>query len=416
VGLQICVGLLALGAEFYIGSLPEIRARIEQTLAATRASQPQTVELQLVAMALTVELALVQGCPQEAEELLERCVAACDASGDHAGHWRDRPETDIGLPAVVDYAWGVELMWARRDPRAIAVFARAREKFRSLRIRGGVAGCEMCEALAAGFLGSAEQALSICQRHLERTTAAGAEATRAWAQMALAIALTKHGDAEEALRLGRAALAHQVPFGDHWGATWVVHVRMWSLARLITDQIAAGNPSRSTLVKLATEIAYLAGGLKTQRARLGMAIQNIGSFADETATAEQVAREVLGQQTYVGAENRGLRLFADRFEVQRIALGTLPIETSPPAAKSVSSWQTLSKAEQEVAMLAAAGWPNSAIGVHRGTATKTTDAQMSSIFQKLVINSREDIVRLIPPDLHNQLSAERSHIPRQSHR
>jgi predicted ATPase/DNA-binding CsgD family transcriptional regulator len=416
VGLQICVGLLALGAEFYIGSLPEIRARIEQTLAATRASQPQTAELQLVAMALTVELALVQGCPQEAEELLERCVAGCDAGGDHAGHWRDRPETDIGLPAVVDYAWGVELMWARRDPRAIAVFARAREKFRSLGIRGGVAGCEMCEALAAGFLGSAEQALSICQRHLERTTAAGAEATKAWAQMALAIALTKHGDAEEALQLGRAALAHQVPFGDHWGATWVVHVRMWSLARLITDQIAAGNPSRSTLVKLATEIAYLAGGLKTQRARLGMAIQNIGSFADETATAEQVAREVLGQRTYADAENRGLWLFAERFEVQRIALGTLPIETSPPAAKSASSWQTLSKAEQEVAMLAAAGWPNSAIGVRRGTATKTTDAQMSSIFQKLVINSREDIVRLIPPDLRNRLSAERSHIPRQSHR
>ena len=110
---------------------------------------------------------------------------------------------------------------------------------------------EMFEALAAGFFGSAEQAMSICQRHLERTTAAGAGWARSWAQMTLAIALTKHGDAEEALQLGRAALAYQLPMGDQWGPTWVVHVRMWSLARLITDQIAAGNTSRSTLVKLA---------------------------------------------------------------------------------------------------------------------------------------------------------------------
>src|SRR5262249_11712903 len=44
VGLQICFGLLALRA-WYIGSLSEIRTRIEQTLAATQASQPQTAEL-----------------------------------------------------------------------------------------------------------------------------------------------------------------------------------------------------------------------------------------------------------------------------------------------------------------------------------------------------------------------------------
>jgi DNA-binding NarL/FixJ family response regulator len=100
--------------------------------------------------------------------------------------------------------------------------------------------------------------------------------------------------------------------------------------------------------------------------------------------------------------------------VQQVALGALSIDTPSPAEKTASSWQTLSKAEQEVAILAAAGWPNSAIGARRGTATKTTDAQMPSIFQKLTINSREDIVRRIPPDLRNRVSAEHSHIPRQS--
>src|SRR5262249_48842959 len=85
----------------------------------------------------------------------------------------------------------------------------------------------------------------------------------------------------------------------------------------------------------------------------------------------------------------------------------------PPTKSTSSGWQTLSAAEQEVAMLAAAGWPNSAIGVRRGTAIKTTDAQMSSIFQKLMIDSRDDIVRFIPEDQRNRVSAERSHIPRQ---
>jgi DNA-binding NarL/FixJ family response regulator len=140
-------------------------------------------------------------------------------------------------------------------------------------------------------------------------------------------------------------------------------------------------------------------------------IENMGPFADETATAERVARGVLGQQIYADAESRGLRLSPESFEVQRIALGTLSMETSSPAAKSTSSWQTLSKAEQEVAVLAAAGWPNSAIGVRRGTSTRTTDAQISSIFQKLMINSREDIVRFVPPDLRNRVSAEHSHRP-----
>jgi predicted ATPase/DNA-binding CsgD family transcriptional regulator len=416
VGLQIAVGVVSLRGPF-IGSLSEIRGRIEQTLAATHVSEHQLTVLQVAAIAQIVLLAVYQGRPQDAEQLLERCVAACDADAAHAGHWRDRPETDIGLPAVVDYAWGVELMLARRDPRAIAVLARAREKFHSIGHRVGEAACEFSEALAAGFFGSAEQAMTICQRHLERTTAAGAGWARSWAQMALAIALTKHGDAGEALRLGRAALAYQVPMGDQWGPIWVVHVRMWSLARLITDQSAAGNTPRSALVKLATEIAYLAGGVTTLRARLGVLIENMGPFGDETSTAEKVAREVLGQQTYADIEKRGSRLFAERSELQRLAQGTLSIAASTvdhPATKGTSGWQILSEAEREVAVLAAAGWPNSAVAVRRGTSTRTIDAQISSIFQKLVINSREDIAGFVPRDQRSRVSAERSRIPRQS--
>jgi DNA-binding NarL/FixJ family response regulator len=145
-----------------------------------------------------------------------------------------------------------------------------------------------------------------------------------------------------------------------------------------------------------------------------MVIESMGSFADETSTAEKIARDVLGQQSYTAAEKRGSRLFLERSELERIALGTWSVSTSSPATKSTSKWEVLSEAEQEVAILAAAGWPNSAIAVRRGTSTKTTDAQMSSILQKLVIDSREDIVRFVPQELRHRVSEERSRLPRQS--
>ena len=141
-------------------------------------------------------------------------------------------------------------------------------------------------------------------------------------------------------------------------------------------------------------------------------------FADETSAAEKVARDVLGHETYAEAEKRGSGLSPERFEVQRLAMGMLSIDAStadhPLTKEALSNWQSLSKAERDVAILAAAGWSNSAIGVRRGTSTRTTDAQISSIFQKLMINSREDIVRFIPKDQRSRVSAERSHIPHHS--
>jgi predicted ATPase/DNA-binding CsgD family transcriptional regulator len=417
VGLQICVGLLTDRAPLLFGSLPEIQARIAQTLIATQASEARSTELELAAMGLIAWLLLMQGRPQEAEELLEHCVAACDSEAARTGSWREHPETYIGLPAMVDCAWGLELLLVRRDPRAIVVLARAREKSHSIGDRGNEWLSLLCEAISAALLGSAEQAITIAQRHLEWTTALGALWPRSWAQLILAAALTKHGDAEEALRLGHTALSCQLSCGDQWGPTWVVQVRTWSLARLITDQTAAGNTRRSTMVELASEIAYLAGGLKTQREQLGVQIENMGPIAEEASIAEQVAREVLGQRTYTDIEKRGSTSFTGPFELQRLAQGTHSMNTSSvdhPAAKGASTWPTLSEAEQEVAILAAAGWPNSAIAVRRGTSTRTTDAQISSIFQKLMISSREEIVGSIPQDQSDRVSAERSHLPRQS--
>jgi DNA-binding CsgD family transcriptional regulator len=417
VGLQIA--RLLGSPPLLAGSLSEIRAHMERALAATQRSEPQPTEFRREALAKIAFVAVFQGRPHDAEDYLRRCIGACEMPESHWRDWRDRPDTDLGGPAALDYAWGVELMFARRDPRAIAVLGRAREKFRGIADRGGEAMSGMHEALAAGFYGSPEQAMMVTHYHLEQATTAGAPWAQSWAQLTVAVALIKHGDAEQALHLSRAALADLLRMGDAWTANWAVHAGMWSLARQLTDRLAGGNSRRAALVELATEIAYLAGGLRIQRARLGIAIENLGPFADETHTAEAIARQVLGDQIYVGAENRGSRLSPARSELQRLVLGTLSIDTVPVEDRATAGslqWQTLSKTEQEVAVLAAAGWPNSAIAVRRGTSTRTTDAQMSSIFQKLTVSSREEIVGVIPQDQRHRVLAERAHKPLQSRR
>ncbi len=418
IGLQICVGLLKLRAPFYLGSLPEIGNRLEQTLAATRASQSKLTDLQLAATAMVAWLGFFQGRAQEAEQYLEHCAALCDVTTAGAGTWHDWPDADTALPAVVEFACGAQLLLARSDPRAIAVFARAREKFRSRADPGGEAISGLFEALAAGFYGAPEQAMSITRRHLERTTAAGARWSRSWAQLALAIALTKHGNPGEALQLSRDALSYQMSAGDQWGPIWAVHIYMWSLARLLTDEAASGTTPRTRRVTLATQIAVLAGALRIQRASQGLVHDNMGLISDETRAAQRVARAVLGGETYTDAEERGSRLSFERSEPQRIALGTLSVEALAVGHRSAdggsSSWPALSRAEQEVAILAAAGWSNSAIGVRRGTSTRTVDAQMSSIFEKLMIASRRDITRLVPQDQRRRLVTERARRPRPS--
>jgi hypothetical protein len=147
------------------GSPREIRHWTERTLQATRTLTPQPTELQIRAMSLIGWLAVVQGRNEDAERMLKDCAAACIGDPKTRQHWRQTPDTDIGLPAPVEFLWGATLMFVQCDLRAITVLARASEKYRALGDRGGEAMSELNEGWAASFLGSAQQALEITRRH-----------------------------------------------------------------------------------------------------------------------------------------------------------------------------------------------------------------------------------------------------------
>ncbi|WP_433599226.1 helix-turn-helix transcriptional regulator [Nocardia sp. CA-135953] len=413
-GLEICIGLFALRMPWLKGSFREIRLWTDRTLAATRALDPQPAELQTHALAVLVWVALNQGKPEDAERMLDECVRLCLPDPDSRANWRRSVETDIGLPAHVELAWGMELILAHDDSAATATFLRARDKFEHLGETRAAVTAETFAAISAAVSGATTLARELAEHALEVATAAEAPQATSWAQMALAITLTKSGNPAAALDVGRAALTYQYRSGDQWSALWMVQARMWSLARLITDSVGAGNADRDESVVLATEISRLAGGAATLRGRLGLELEGFRLFAAENDQAVAISRQVLGTSAYAAAQSQGSRLRPESAEVQRLALGTLSMDEHVAAGlhdagDTESAWGTLTVAEQEVATLAAAQWTNSAIAARRGNSVRTVDAQITAILRKLMISSRHDIIRFVSADSVDDAAAASQH-------
>ncbi|WP_228829447.1 ATP-binding protein [Nocardia beijingensis] len=416
VGLEICLGLISMRMPFIRGSLRAMRQWTQRCLDATRASTSAVTGLQIDAMAAIAWLALTQGDHDNAERVLEECVAACLSDVRDRAHWRDSCERDIGLPAAVEFTWGMELLFVRRDARAVTVFTRAGAKLNDLGRHGTASLSELYAAMSAGLLGTGEQAREITQHFLE-VAASSTTRVRAWAEHAREIALARHGDPVEALAIGRSSLLNQKRAGgDQWAVMWGVECRTWSLARLITDLQTAGNGiDRDKLVATATEIAHLAGGVEAVRTKLGVDIARMGPFADESAKAIAVARQVLGTDTFAAAQARGSRLRPERDEVLRLALGRSTLEAVPKkdtrSAGPTSPWWQLTTAEQQVATLAAAGWTNAAIAARRGSSVRTVEAQVAAILQKLTLATREDIIDTVPRSVIDEVRIEASRRP-----
>ncbi|MBF6136320.1 AAA family ATPase [Nocardia otitidiscaviarum] len=395
-GLEIAIGLIALRVPFLRGSLRESRQLAERTLATVHAAGAGPVAARVSARAMIGWIALCQGLADEAERTLDECVAELDPDPEVAARWRRQPTADAGFPAAVEYLWGSVLLLDAADVRALPVLTRARSKFTADGDRGGAIMAELFEALAAGFLGTAEQAIDITARHLAGIGDSGPQWAKSWAELARAIALTAHGDAEEAASLIHAALSWQLDMRDRWGVLWAVHIRCWMLARMITDGTGGGRAARER----AREIGWLGGGAAALRREMGVDLANLRPFATATDRALVIARKTLGDREFEVFLREGELLNPTTNEVARLALGTWSpqrIPTDHPVRQHrPAPWQQLSAAEREVAVLAAAGWTNAAIATRRGSSSRTVDAQVAAVLHKLMIRSRAEILPLLP--------------------
>lgn len=387
IGIEMAAVLISSRLPFLRGSLRECRRLAERSLAAARHHGDCPVDLEVAACAAIGWLSLCQGVPTDAERLLRECLALIETTSR-----QENPVVEIDTPAV-DHLQGSILMLTHGDARAAAVLERARTGFAAVGNRGGAELAELFEALSAAFHGSADQALQVTEQHLNRAVATSSQWTVSWAQMARAIALAAHGDPHEALEMCTTALAWHISMRDQWGSVWAGLIRAWVLAHTIEN--APGSSNRSQRVRWATRLTAMVGGAAEIRKRIGVDLTNLRPFAENTDQAVEVARKVLGNKLFDESFRRGEQtpqeaLFA-------LALDMTPQQTAaePPAAGDTSAWQTLTGAEQEVAVLAAAGMTNAAIAGQRGTSTRTVDAQIAAILSKLMISSRREIATRI---------------------
>ncbi len=414
LGVEICVGLLTM-QNYVNGSIREMRGWTQRCLDAARDGNARTTELHIAGMAAIAGLALHQGDMEGTERILEDCVASCIDDPETRAGWRNSAETDIGLPPHVERAWAQELLIAHSDPRAIDVFLRARDKFLTQHDHGQASICEMNAAFTASLLGTAEQSRAITKRYYDRVNSPGTPWERSWAELAWAVAVARHGDPGEAVELERSSLAYQLTVDDWLIGMWAVQVHTWTLARLVAELLASNHSDRARLVALATEIARLTGGTAIMAERFGLAINEIGPLSARSVEAVVVARRVLGSHAYAAAEACGRRLRPEYHETQRLALGTMsvdsPLNSRPDNHGPISRWHELTRTERTVAILAAAGWTNPAIAARRGKSTRTIDAQITAILRKLVVASREDIIEHIPRETIDDVRAEATNQP-----
>ncbi len=112
----------------------------ERALEAARTSSPEGIRHRVRASAMLAWNAIWQGRDDYAARLLDECVTLCRTGADTGVPWRETIGVDTGLPAPVEWTWGLELMLVRRDPRAIGVLDRGPPQVRGRgrsRRRGG---------------------------------------------------------------------------------------------------------------------------------------------------------------------------------------------------------------------------------------------------------------------------------------
>ncbi|RDI54516.1 ATP-binding protein [Nocardia mexicana] len=416
IGLTSASTLMALRVPFVAGANRAVTHLTEQALEVTRGADTAPAELRITAAARVGIAALWQGRSAYTAQLLDECVAAYMSDPQLRMTWRQDPGVDIGLPAVVEFTWGQELLLMDEDPRAIDVLARARTKFAAAGDHAGVRRAELSASLARAFLGGSD---SGHRQQLDRSL----DAVAGWAisepDLRTLIDDATVDGRRDSVALARAILKRHVATGNTWTSGWIVHCCIGSLAHALAERIATGYADPAELTAAATEIAVLQGGVETLHRSIGVDPHRVPLVARGIQRAVEVATSVLGRPGYAAAARRGARLRPELEELQRYFLGTLTLDeepdehSTPPVAGSLH-WDDLSVAEQDVAVLVAAGWPNSAIAGRRGTSVRTVDAQVVSIRRKLFARNRSVVIEHIPAELSERVRAESQQRPARS--
>lgn len=207
----------------------------------------------------------------------------------------------------------------------------------------------------------AEQCLRLSARRSERWC-------RALALWTMALVDWKRGREVSARARAREVLRLKAPFGDRLGMAMCLEVIAWTVSR-------SGRH---------LDAAQLLGAADAALTSVGGAL--FGHLVDDHMRCVSRTREVLGDDRFTSAYERGARLEFER----AVALALGGRRTSTAAADS-SAVPPLSPRETEVALLVAQGLTSREIAHRLAIAARTAEGHVATALSKLGLTSRKQL-------------------------
>jgi non-specific serine/threonine protein kinase len=367
-GQQMAINYVRSRAPIHHGNMSKARNLLRRSL--TNVSDAPN-PLHVVALALQAWLAVIQGEPVEAQQLLGHAetISAQLSAGTPA-------ESPAMTPWPLLYARATWL-WlncsrAADVDAAMNLYATA-SRLAHLGHGGDAYMVDLFRAMAAAFHLSPAKAAPYAAEILHDAEATGAAWSISWALWVNALVKLRQEKPHEALKLAQKALRIQESIADTWGPGW----SLWLIALIL---VQLGQHERAAQI--------LGGAAAAQHLSQGD-VTGLPTFLSLQHTNEAIARHVLGEDMF-NAEvsywrELGLGTRKDVKKIRDLAKeAVLRIQRLPG---------DLSSREWEVAVLITEeGLTYKEVAEHLALSARTIEHYMKAIKTKLHVGKRQEVI------------------------
>jgi predicted ATPase/DNA-binding CsgD family transcriptional regulator len=321
------------------------------------ALDPRPTAVRAIALGAAGELTLLLGDVPAGERMLAEARTLADRLGDPS------------VGAFVTLMLGAAMVLVR-SPDLAGGLVLTEQGLTAARATGDLRTVSLC-LLNAGtmsaFLGD-RRAVGFAEQMRMLGESCGAEWTRSWGLIMLALVRWQQGDREEAAAPAREALPVLRLVHDSWGAGACLALLAWAAAASGRHRYAA----------------RLLGACETIKRRGGTPLAETGPFVAHHAHCESDALRALGDAAYTAAFNQGVHSTLD--EAITHALGD-----RSPRRPTQSAGELLTRREEQIAALVAEGLTNKDIATRLVISQRTAESHIEHILAKLGFTARAQI-------------------------
>ncbi|MEU7480508.1 NB-ARC domain-containing protein [Lentzea sp. NPDC042327] len=380
-GLQIAVNLAQTRLYFKLGRMRESVSWLGRTLAATADPRP---ELEIGARALDLFVDLCTGA--DAVRVRQRLDELKQIAGAY------------GQPSpVVWFSEGVaRFLLLDYDLSAMPLLDQAYDALRAAgpETYGDAAMALLLKTIGETLMADKHRASAAATRLTAETEIAGSPWMIRWAQWCAANVECRFGQPARAAAQLEAMLRDQKDGvdADSWLPMWIIEVLAWTAVKMRAGHRAA------VLLGIASAINKITN----------TNIDTILPFRDSHVEAVKTVKQLLGEANYQTAFAYGAQI-RNITEARRAALGHpvdhLDLDAATDVIAGAETWDLLTDAQKDVAVLIARGLTNKRIAEMRLSSIKTIDSHVADIRQRAGIEGGgrsalvAGVLKFVPPAL-----------------